>query len=166
MRTCPAATRESEEEFNDGRLLRVWTSLFVTGRPLLANVCKQLVLDQHESGPSVDYSVDAIKRINQKFACLNAPTLRRHLMMEYFCLEDLVERNCMGRVNSESSKGKEALDQMSIKFIHNSVFGIYPEMNEKIKLHVWAKCVDKIYAGLGYIFTTCLSNHKWLKIEL
>ena len=55
--------RQSDEVFTDKRLMRIKAAAFLTGRPLTAHTCKQLVLNIYENEPPCTFDSD-IKLIN------------------------------------------------------------------------------------------------------
>ena len=164
--TCSTtASRRPQEVVSDRDLLRVKAALFVVGRPLTSDYCKELVTDIYENEPALNYSIDTIRAINESKRCSDAPALSKWAVLELFSLGELMGRNCTGR-SSTGGVDKLPLDRVKLKFIRESVLEIYPQRSEGARRDVWNKCVEKINSQLRYLFQTSLTKHPWLNIGL
>jgi len=164
--TCrSAASSRPKDIFSNGDLLRVKAALFVVGRQLTSDYCKELVSDLYENEPALNYDIDTLRAINESKRCSDAPALSKWAVLELFSLGELAGRNCTGR-SSTGSVDKLPLDRIKLKFIRESVLEIYPQRSEGARRDVWNKCVEKINSQLRYLFQTSLTKHPWLNIGL
>jgi len=160
----PARRRPHERFFNKD-LLRVKASLFVVGRPLTPDYCKDPVSNLYENEPTLEFNIDTVKAVNESKRCADAPSLSKWAVLELFSLGELAGRNCTGR-SSTSSEYKQPLDQIKLKFIQECVMKIYPLRSDGARGEVWNKCAEKINSELRYLFGTSLKKHAWLDVGL
>src|SRR6218665_946203 len=164
--TCRSvASRRSQEIFSNRDLLRVKAGLFVVGRPLTSDYCKELVADLYENEPALSYDIDTLRAINDSKRCSDAPALSKYAVLELFSIGELAGRNCTGR-SSTGSVDKLPLDSIKLRFIRESVLEIYPQRSEGARRDVWNKCVEKINSQLRYLFQGSLKKQPWLNIGL
>ena len=144
-RVKTSKSRQSEEMFTDNRLMRIKAAAFLTGRPLLAHMCKQLVLNMYDNEPPCVLTSDHIKAINDQRECRDAQSLSKWAVFELFSLQELVGRNCLGGGrDSSADEIKKPFDEGKMQIIKNAVFQLYPQPNDIMRKAAWMKCVDKI----------------------
>jgi len=162
--------RQSDEVFTDQRLMRIKAAALLTGRPLTAHTCKQLVLDIYENEPPYTFDGDDIKLINDQRECRDAQSLSKWAVFEMFSLQELVGRNCLGggRNTSVDANGemKKPFDERKMRIIKNAVFQLYPQLNDAMQKAVWMKCVEKINSDVRYLFKVSLKKSEWLQLGL
>jgi len=160
--------RQSDEIFTDNRLLRIKAAAFITGRPLSAHTCKQLVLNIFDNEPPCTFNSDDVKSINDHRECRDAQSLSKWAVFEMFSLQELVGRNCLGGGHDTSADGntemKKPFDEYKMQIIKNAVFTLYPQQNDAVRKAVWMKCVEKINTDVRYLFKVSLKKHKWLQL--
>jgi len=159
---------QSDEMFTDERLMRIKAAAFMTGRPLSAHACKQLVLNMHDNEPPCTFNSDDIRSINDHRECRDAPSLSKWAVFEMFSLQELVGRNCLGGGHDTSAAGnaeiKKPFDECKMQIIKNAVFSLYPQQKEAMRKAVWMKCVYKINTDVRYLFKVSLKKHEWLQL--
>ena len=160
-----SAPSQPQEKFVNKELLRLKAALFLVGRTLTAEYCKDLVNNIYEHEPTLNYNVDTVRAINESKRCLDAPTLSKCAVMEFFSLGELEGRNCLGR-STTANEEKQPLDQIKLQFIQEAVFAIYPQTSDGAKRDVWAKCIEKINSQLRYLFGISLKKCTWLDVGL
>lgn len=128
MPRAAAVDCDLQEKFENKDLLRIKGSLFVVGRAITSDMCKELVLNLYENEPTLDYTVETIRTINEYKRCTDAPTLSKCAVLELFSLGNLAGRNCFRR--SATGERKLPLDKFRLKFIEQGVFEIYPQRSE------------------------------------
>ena len=160
--------RQPDETFSDNRLMRIKAAAFITGRPLSAHMCKQLVLNIYDNEPPCTFNSDDIKSINDHRECRDAQSLSKWAVFEMFSLQELVGRNCLGGGHDTSADGnaeiKKPFDEYKMQIIKNAVFTLYPQQNNAMRKAVWMKCVDKINTDVRYLFKVSLKKHEWLQL--
>jgi len=166
--TRPTIDRPAQAPFTDKRLLRVKASSLITGRPMTPDLCTQLVLDIYDHEPPHLFDTDAIKVINDRRDCRDAPALSKWAVFELFSLDELVGQNCLGGGNSSGSAvvPKRAFDLDKMKIIKTAVFQILPMPNEQARKALWMKCVEKINTDVRYLFNMSMKKYAWLDIGL
>lgn len=159
---------KSDEIFADKRLMRVKAAAFVTGRPLSAHACKQLVLNIYDNEPPYSFNSDDIKSINDNRECRDAQSLSKWAVFEMFSLQELVGRNCLGGGHDILADGnaeiKKPFDEVKMHIIKTAVFKLYPQQNDSMQKAVWTKCVEKINSDVRYLFKVSLKKHEWLHL--
>ena len=160
--------RQPDETFTDTRLMRVKAAALITGRPISAHMCKQLVLNIHDYEPPCTFNSDDIKSINDDRECRDAQSLSKWAVFEMFSLQELVGRNCLGGGHDISTDGnaemKKPFDECKMRIIKNAVFTLYPQQTDAGRKAVWRKCVDKINTDVRYLFKVSLKKHEWLQL--
>jgi|SRR6218665_1056940 len=81
-----AASRRPQERFANKELLRVKAAMFVVGRPLTADICKDLVANLYENEPTLSYTIDTLRTINESKHCSDASNLNNCAVLELFSL--------------------------------------------------------------------------------
>ena len=164
-----SSDRQSEEIFTDKRLMRIKAAAFVTGRPLSAHTCKQLVLNMRDNEPPSSFNMDDIESINDRRDCRDAQSLSKWAVFEMFSLQEMVERNCLGGGHDTSVGGnpeiEKPFDECKMKTIKTAVFSLYPQQNDAMRKAVWMKCVEKINTDVRYLFKVSMKKHEWLQLE-
>jgi hypothetical protein len=163
-----SSSKRSDEIFTDNRLMRVKAAAFVTGRPLSAHMCKQLVLNVYDNEPPSSFNSDDIKSINDHRGCRDAQHLTKWAVFEMFSLKELVGRNCLGS-GHDTSAGmnadiKKPFDEFKMQTIKNGVFNLYPQTNDAMRKAVWMKCVEKVNTDVRYLFKVSMKKHEWLQL--
>ncbi len=162
------SNRSSNEIFTDKRLMGIKAAAFVTGRPLSAHMCKQLVFDLYDNEPPTSFTTDDIKRINDYRECRDAQSLSKWAVFEMFSLQELVGRNCLGGGHDSSSGDrveiKKPFDEVKMRMIKTSVLNLYPQQNDSLRKTVWMKCVEKINTDVRYLFKVSFKKHEWLQL--
>jgi len=162
--------RQSAEVFTDKRLMRIKAAAFITGRPLSAHTCKQLVLNINDNEPPCTFNSDDIKLINDHRECRDAQSLSKWAVFEMFSLQELVGRNCLGGGRDASVDGngemKKPFDECKMQIIKNAVFQLYPQQNDPMRKAVWMKCVEKINTDVRYLFKVSLKKPEWLQLGI
>ena len=160
--------RQSDEIFTDKRLMRIQAAAFITGRPLSAHTCKQLVLNIYDNEPPCSFNSDDIKSINDHRECRDAQSLSKWAVFEMFSLQELVGRNCLGGGHDTSADGnaeiKKPFDECKMQLIKTAVFKLYPQQNDAMRKAVWMKCVEKINTDVRYLFKVSMKKHEWLQL--
>ena len=168
QKVSKSSFRQSDEMFTDKRLMRIKAAAFITGRPLSAHMCKQLVLNIYDNEPPFMFSSDDIKSINDYRECRDAQSLSKWAVFEMFSLQELVGRNCLGGGHDTSAAGnaeiKKPFDECKMQIIKNAVFSLYPQQKEAMRKAVWMKCVYKINTDVRYLFKVSLKKHEWLQL--
>lgn len=170
LKTGKSSCRQSDEIFTDKRLMRIKAAAFITGRPLSAHTCKQLVLNIHDNEPPCMFDSDHIKSINDQRECRDAQSLSKWAVFELFSLQELVGRNCLGGGRDSLADGnaeiKKPFDECKMQIIKNAVFQSYPQQNDAMRKAVWMKCVDKINTDVRYLFKVSLKKPEWLQLGI
>jgi len=162
-----SSNRQSDEIFNDKRLMRVKAAAFVTGRPLTAHMCKRLVLYLYDNEPPSSFTTDDIKAISDRRGCRDVQSLSKWAVFEMFSLEELVGRNCLGGgydTSTGNAETKKPFNECKMQAIKTAIFTLYPQQNEALVKYVWMKCVDKINTDVRYLFKVSLKKHEWLQL--
>ena len=120
---------QPQDRFINKELLRLKAALFLVGRTLTAEYCKNLVANIYEHEPTLSYNVDTVRAINESKRCLDAPTLSKCAVMELISLGELEGRNCLGR-STTANEEKQPLDPIKLQFIQEAVFAIYPQTSD------------------------------------
>ena len=161
--------RQPDEIFADKRLMRIKAAAFVTGRPLSAHTCKQLVLNTRDNEPPSSFNADDIKSINDRRDCRDPQSLSKWAVFEMFSLQEMVGRNCLGGGHDTSAGGnsdiKKPFDECKMETIKTAVLDLYPQQNDAMRKAVWMKCVDKINTDVRYLFKVSMKKHEWLQLE-
>lgn len=159
---------KSYDVFTDQRLMRVKAAAFVTGRPISAHMCKQLVLNLYDNEPPSSFDSDDIKSINDHRECRDAQSLSKWAVFDMFSLQELIGRNCLGGGHDVSVIGnaeiKKPFDEFKMHTIKTAVFNIYPQQSEAMRKAVWMKCVEKINSDVRYLFKVSMKKHQWLQL--
>jgi len=160
--------RQSDEIFTDKRLMRIKAAALITGRPLSAHTCKQLVLNIYDNEPPRSFNSDDIKAINDHRECRDAQSLSKWAVFEMFSLQELVGRNCLGGGHDILADGnaeiKKPFDECKMQIIKTAVFKLYPQQNDAMRKAVWMKCVEKINTDVRYLFKVSMKKHEWLQL--
>jgi len=161
--------RQADEMFTDERLMRIKAAAFVTGRPLSAHMCKQLVQNMYDNEPPCAFNSYDIKLINDYRECRDAQSLSKWAVFETFSLQELVGRNCLGGGHDTSANGnaeiKKPFDESKMQTIKSAVFTLYPQQNDAMRKAVWMKCVEKINTDVRYLFKVSFKKHEsWLQL--
>ena len=81
--------------------------------------------------------------------------------LELYSFEELKDRNCLGRVYSETLEKKKRLEERKLNFIKASVLSLHPARSDACNTEVGNKCMRKINNELRYLFKTSLKKHDW-----
>ena len=148
--------------------MKVKAAAFVTGRPITAHMCKQLVLNIYDNEPTCSFDTDDVKAINAQRECRDAPSLSKWAVFELFSLQELVGRNCLGGGHDAGmdSEIKKSFDERKMQIIKTAVFALYPQQTDTLRKAMWMKCVEKINADVRYLLKVSLKKHEWLQLEL
>ena len=167
QKTSNPSVRLSDEIFTDKRLMRIKAAAFITGRPLSAHMCKQLVFHMYDNEPPCMFNIDHIKAINEQRECRDAQSLSKWAVFETFSLQELVGRNCLGGGrDSSADEIKKPFDECKMQIIKNAVFHLYPQHNDAMRKAAWMKCVDKINTDVRYLFKVSLKKAEWLQLGI
>jgi len=170
QKVSKSSRRQSDEKFTDKRLMRIKAAAFLTGRPLSAHMCKQLVLNMSDNEPPCTFNCDDIKSISDQRECRDAQSLSKWAVFEMFSLQELVGRNCLGGGHDTSADAwnadiKKPFDEYKMQIIKNAIFTLYPQQNDAMRKALWMKCVDKINTDVRYLFKVSFKKHEWLQLD-